>query len=199
MIELATEAVKEKPVTQAERIRKFVAEHPFTKPMNIAKKMGVNRQYVYTVMWNMKNKTKAKKSGGMQKKKAMTDKATLSLPKPNWKTIAFGSSDIPFYEDSVTDTTPKRMAELAYEAGRAAYEESRPKLRMEGDRGDAVNHPAHYKVGGIETIDFIEAKKLNYNIGNVVKYLTRADHKGNRKQDLEKAKWYLERELSTMS
>ena len=199
MIELATEAVKEKPVTQAERIRKFVAEHPFTKPMNIAKKMGVNRQYVYTVMWNMKNKTKAKKSGGMQKKKAMTDKATLSLPKPNWKTIAFGSSDIPFYEDSVTDTTPKRMAQLAYEAGRAAYEENRPKLRMEGDRGDAVNHPAHYKVGGIETIDFIEAKKLNYNIGNVIKYLTRADHKGNRKQDLEKAKWYLERELSTMS
>jgi len=204
MIELANETVnevvEEKPMTQAEKIRKFIAEHPFTKATTIAKKMGVDRQYVYTVMWNMKNKTKlAKKGGGMQKKKAMTNKATLSLPKPNWKTIAFGSSDIPFYEDSVTDTTPNRMAELAYEAGRAAYEESRPKLRMEGDRGDAVNHPAHYKVGGIETIDFIEAKKLNYNIGNVVKYLTRADHKGNRKQDLEKAKWYLERELSTMS
>jgi len=199
MIELATETVKEKPVTKADKIRQFVAEHPFTKPMNIAKKMGVNRQYVYTVMWNMKNKNKAKKSGGMQKKKAMTNKAMPSLPKPDWKTIAFGSSDIPFYEDSVTDTTPKRMAQLAYEAGRAAYEENRPKLRMENDRGDAVNHPAHYKVGGIETIDFIEAKKLNYNIGNVIKYLTRADHKGNRKQDLEKAKWYLERELSTMS
>ena len=204
MIEVANEtvneAVKEKPVTQAEKIRQFVAEHPFTKANTIAKKMGIDRQYVYTVMWNMKNKTKlAKKAGGMQKKKAMTDKATLSLPKPNWKTIAFGSSDIPFYEDSVTDMTPNRMAELAYEAGIAAYEGGRPKLRMEGDRGDAVNHPAHYKVGGIETIDFIEAKKLNYNIGNVVKYLTRADHKGNRKQDLEKAKWYLERELSTMS
>ena len=200
MIELANEVAKEKPVTQAEQIRKFVAEHPYTKANTIAKKMGVDRQYVYTVMWNMKNKTKlSKKGGGMQKKKAMTNKATLSLPKPNWKTIEFGSSDIPFYADSVTDTTPSRMAQLAYEAGRAAYEESRPKLRMEGDRGDAVNHPAHYKVGGIETIDFIEAKKLNYNIGNVIKYLTRADHKGNRKQDLEKAKWYLERELSTMS
>lgn len=204
MIELANETVnevvEEKPMTQAEKIRKFIAEHPFTKATTIAKKMGVDRQYVYTVMWNMKNKTKlAKKGGGMQKKKAMTNKATLSLPKPNWKTIEFGSSDIPFYADSVTDTTPSRMAQLAYEAGRAAYEESIPKLRMEGDRGDAVNHPAHYKVGGIETIDFIEAKKLNYNIGNVIKYLTRADHKGNRKQDLEKAKWYLERELSTMS
>jgi len=63
---------------------------------------------------------------------------------------------------------------------------------------DPVNHPAHYKVGGIETIDFIEAKKLNYNIGNVVKYLTRADHKGNRKQDLEKAMWYLTREINSL-
>jgi hypothetical protein len=62
-------------------------------------------------------------------------------------------------------------------------------------KNDAVNHPAHYKVGGIETIDFIEAKKLGYNLGNVVKYLTRADHKGNKLQDLRKAQWYLEREI----
>ena len=53
---------------------------------------------------------------------------------------------------------------------------------------DNVNHPAHYKVGGIETIDFIEAKKLNYNLGNVVKYITRADHKGNTIEDLHKAR-----------
>ena len=63
---------------------------------------------------------------------------------------------------------------------------------------DPVNHPPHYKTGGIETIDFIEAKKLGYNLGNVVKYITRADHKGNRKQDLEKALWYLTREIKTM-
>ena len=65
----------------------------------------------------------------------------------------------------------------------------------ESETVDNVNHPAHYKVGGIETIDFIEAKKLNYNLGNVVKYLTRAEHKGNRSQDLEKARWYLDREI----
>lgn len=60
---------------------------------------------------------------------------------------------------------------------------------------DPVNHPYHYTTGGIETIDFIEAKQLNYNLGNVVKYITRADHKGNRVEDLRKAKWYLEREI----
>lgn len=61
---------------------------------------------------------------------------------------------------------------------------------------DPVNQPAHYKVGGIETIDFIEAKKLNYNLGNAVKYITRADHKGSKAQDLAKAIWYLRREIT---
>lgn len=68
-------------------------------------------------------------------------------------------------------------------------------VTMAEPKADPVNHPAHYKVGGIETIDFIEAKKLNYNLGNAVKYITRADHKGNRAQDLEKALWYIKREL----
>lgn len=61
---------------------------------------------------------------------------------------------------------------------------------------DPVNHPEHYKVGGIETIDFIEAKSLGYNLGNVVKYVTRSDHKGNKLQDLQKAAWYLNREIA---
>lgn len=60
---------------------------------------------------------------------------------------------------------------------------------------DMVNHPPHYKTGGIETIDFIEAKKLDYHLGNVVKYITRADHKGNELQDLQKARWYLDRAI----
>jgi hypothetical protein len=63
---------------------------------------------------------------------------------------------------------------------------------------DMVNHPAHYKTGGIETIDFIEAKSLSYNLGNVVKYITRADYKGNKIEDLKKAQWYLNREVSNL-
>jgi hypothetical protein len=64
---------------------------------------------------------------------------------------------------------------------------------------DNINSPSHYKVGGIETIDFIEAKSLSYNLGNVVKYLTRADHKGNKLEDLKKAQWYLNREVSNLT
>ncbi len=60
---------------------------------------------------------------------------------------------------------------------------------------DPVNHPAHYTFGGIETIDFIEAKALNYRMGNAVKYITRAGKKGSFVEDLKKAIWYLEREI----
>jgi len=63
---------------------------------------------------------------------------------------------------------------------------------------EAVNHPAHYKTGGIEVIDFIEAKELNYRLGNVVKYISRADHKGDKLENLKKAQWYLNREIEKL-
>lgn len=63
---------------------------------------------------------------------------------------------------------------------------------------DPVNHPAHYTAGGIETIDFIEAKRLGYNLGNVIKYITRSGLKGNQLEDLRKAQWYLSREIATL-
>ena len=60
---------------------------------------------------------------------------------------------------------------------------------------DEVNQPAHYTSGGIETIDFIEAKQLGYNLGNVVKYISRVGKNGSRLQDLQNAQWYLAREI----
>lgn len=63
---------------------------------------------------------------------------------------------------------------------------------------DAVSAPSHYTDGGLETIDFIEAKKLGYNLGNVVKYVSRAGKKGapeKELEDLKKAAWYLAREI----
>jgi len=62
---------------------------------------------------------------------------------------------------------------------------------------DPVNHPPHYKHGGVETIDFIEAKGLGYHLGNVVKYISRAGLKGTNTglEDLKKARWYLDRAI----
>ena len=101
----------------------------------------------------------------------------------------------------VTQITPERMKELV-------YQHTRPKHRMQSatprdivstHHTDMVNHPPHYKAGGIETIDFIEAKELGYNLGNVVKYITRADHKGNKLEDLKKAQWYLNRAIQKLN
>lgn len=63
---------------------------------------------------------------------------------------------------------------------------------------DMVDQPPHYKDGGIETIDFIEAKKLGFNLGNAVKYISRAGKKNDALEDLKKARWYLNREINNM-
>lgn len=110
------------------------------------------------------------------------------------------SAEIP-----ATGGTLNKTSKLVYAAtvGKASQREESPRIvethfpiEMVEPQPDPVNHPWHYKVGGIETIDFIEAKKLSYNLGNVVKYITRSDHKGDRLQDLQKAQWYLSREIA---
>lgn len=63
---------------------------------------------------------------------------------------------------------------------------------------DVVNKPKHYTYGDIEVIDYIEQVTKDYKpelafaIGNAIKYISRANHK-NGKEDLDKARWYLER------
>ncbi|CAB4137041.1 SaV-like [uncultured Caudovirales phage] len=59
-----------------------------------------------------------------------------------------------------------------------------------------VDHPAHYQGKSFEVIDIINDYKLNFEMGNAIKYILRADKKGNKKQDIEKAIWYLNHELS---
>lgn len=62
---------------------------------------------------------------------------------------------------------------------------------------ELVNHPPHYKGNGIECIEVIEAFQLGFNLGNAVKYILRAGKKGNRQEDLNKAIWYLQREVQS--
>lgn len=64
--------------------------------------------------------------------------------------------------------------------------------------GDTVNHPPHYNVGKIEVIDAIEDWRLGFNLGNAVKYIARAEHKGRYLEDLHKASWYLDREIKRL-
>ena len=89
-----------------------------------------------------------------------------------WDTVSVTSSDTPF--DPATIPLP---------------------ITMEEPKVDVVNHPPHYKVGGIEVIDFIKAKLTpeefrGYLKGNVLKYTSRAGHKDDVTQDIGKLVWY---------
>lgn len=71
---------------------------------------------------------------------------------------------------------------------------------MDEAKHDMVNSPPHYTAGGIETIDFIEAKLTaeqftGYCLGNALKYISRAGKKDGTDIDIRKAIWYLNRSL----
>jgi hypothetical protein len=153
-------------MNKSQQIRDYAAANPTAKAKEIGTALGFKPAYVHAVLWaNKRNPVVAKT------------------------------------EPKKIRPTPKKWANLnpqiEVDKYHAKLKNVAPYVPMQIDmhESDPVNHPAHYKVGGIETIDFIEAKRLNYNMGNAVKYITRADHKGSRKQDLEKAIWYLKREL----
>ena len=86
--------------------------------------------------------------------------------------------------------------------GKAKFSSADDELK----KHDPVNHPAHYTDGKIEVIDFINDKKMNFNRGNVIKYVSRAGKKASKAlddkkkeiQDLEKAKFYLEDEIKRL-
>ena len=65
---------------------------------------------------------------------------------------------------------------------------------------EMVNHPKHYNMGKYEAIEVIEDWKLGFNLGNVIKYISRAVHKckENILEDLKKARWYLDREIQRL-
>lgn len=139
------------------------------KPKEIAKKTGVNVHYVYSIR-------------SANKKKKI---------KP-----------LSSYERLLKDSLAQARSE------QYPIQTRINKIRMQASPStnivkpystDMVNHPPHYTAGGIETIDFIEAKKLGYNLGNVIKYITRSDLKGDCLKDLEKAQWYLTREINSQN
>ena len=66
------------------------------------------------------------------------------------------------------------------------------------EKKEMIDHPSHYNQGKYEAIDVIEDWKLNFNLGNTVKYISRAGHKDNIIQDLKKASWYLNREIERL-
>lgn len=83
-----------------------------------------------------------------------------------------------------------------YDNAAAPVQETENKTSKSNE--EAINHPFHYNTGKIEVIDYIESLGLGvgFNLGNAIKYLSRAGHKikNSEKQDVEKALWYIKRQ-----
>jgi hypothetical protein len=148
-------------------VRKYLTQNPNASTRAVVKATGASAKSVGTMRWALR-------------KEGIDCTPKRGQPKANKVVVDLSAAGSPLMFPENPRLIPPAPA--------------RPKTRMQ-ESVDLVNAPPHYTAGGIETIDFIEAKQLNYNLGNAVKYISRADHKGNRIQDLQKAKWYIEREI----
>lgn len=174
-------ATKKATASRAAKMRKYYTENPTATVSEVAKKFKTTYQIAYMCKKGMEEN--AVKDVAILKPRKAPKKKAAPLPTTETKD---GYLYTWVNTNGLSEEVKAKLAErLNPEA-----------ITMEEPQSDPVNHPAHYKVGGIETIDFIEAKGLTYHLGNAVKYISRADHKGNRKQDLEKAKWYIDRAIA---
>lgn len=150
----------------------------------VAKKVGATKQYVYVVRWKddrAKGRTLRNNRGTPKAKAKAKPKKVVRLQKLTKSTI----KELIEAEQAIRDQIPALAAKL---------DEDKAKAKA---RADMVNSPSHYTAGGIEVYDYIAAKGLSYELGNVVKYVSRADYKGNKLQDLQKARWYLDAAIRT--
>ena len=74
-----------------------------------------------------------------------------------------------------------------------------PTIKFEySEEEDPVNKPEHYQYSPIQPIDVVNAWDLDFYLGNVIKYISRFNHKGNPSGDLKKARWYLDKKIEEM-
>ena len=176
--------------TKAAKIRSFIAANPNATARYIADQLGFPIQSVYSVQHKLRNPVSKPKIVTLV---GVSDKSIMEQLNP----------DIPVYKDSVTNVTSTRLKELlSKRLMQGTHRPAHPVLdkdliEMIEKPSDPVNNPDHYTDGGIETIDYIEAKGLGYHLGNAVKYISRAGKKGTNQglEDLRKAQWYLARAI----
>ena len=170
-------ATKKATTSRAAKMREYFTANPTATASQVAKKFKTTYQIAYMT------------KKGMQPKKLVLQLSEVEVAN------RLGISTAEYAKQKAKILKEPKMKRIAVFSSNTPL----PPITMVEPQPDPVNHPYHYKVGGIETIDFIEAKKLGYHLGNAVKYIARADHKGNRLQDLEKARWYLDREIGNLS
>jgi hypothetical protein len=180
-----------KKLTTADKIRRYMAAHPTARPKQIAEALGVRVEYVHVLRSTDKRKNAPKKLIIHAGEALVAQK--MGVPLDEYAKQKMNLMKKPKEKRSPLDTMPKAGISIEEVAKRKIADEL--PITMEEPKHDPVNHPAHYKVGGIETIDYIKAKLTpeeyrGYLKGNLLKYSSRIGHKGAAQVDAGKAGWY---------
>ena len=173
-------------MTKTEKIRRALLKYPKLKAKDLAKKIGVSLQDVYSARYLAKKQNKANGYPPLEMKEGV-EVGGLTLTKGKDSMYKWVNKNDRFH-NAVAGAVVAGMEQAT------GVFDATPAIIT--TQSDMVNHPPHYTVGGVETIDFIEAKGLNYHLGQVIKYVSRAGKKGDALQDLQKARWYLNREIA---
>jgi hypothetical protein len=156
-----------KKLSMSEKIRRYLAKNPQAKAREVAAALGVKVSLVYAIKY--------------KKPKA---------PSPALKEVNIDA----VHNNTFSVTVPMPPAVQQELFPKAKFHEDVTRL-AHNPKDDLVNHPAHYKAGGIETIDFIQAKLtreeyIGYLKGNALKYASRIGKKGAPDIDAGKMAWY---------
>ena len=182
--------------TKREKVIRLMAEQPNLTPKQIAEKLNVKPQYVHTIKWQTK-----KDSDFVSK---VVEKAGLKKPMPEESKNPL-QREIERLTVKKANTIYKKPSHISAEflaeaeKGWNSLMAVRNKL-SQNQPADLVNKPPHYTAGGIDFLDYAEAKGLTENayLFNVVKYVSRAGKKvgSDPLEDLKKAEFYLKREIA---
>lgn len=155
---------------KAVKVREFMLMNPSVDAKTISHKFHVELQTVYNIRYHLKKK--------------LVDKG---------QTLERAENSSTAYIPDVKSKPPIKRIEQLINEWQPPKTPTQPVVMVV--QPDPVNHPAHYTHGGIETIDFIQAKLTpeefrGYLKGNILKYGSRIGHKENDMQDAGKLAWY---------
>jgi len=165
---------------RASKLREFILMNPTISAKFIAEKFHAELQTVYNIRYHLKKK--------LAEKGQVLERAENSSTTPTPDVV---SKPIKRIEQLLNEWNPSKIPPT-------------PEPAITFVQPDPVNHPAHYTHGGIETIDFIQAKLTpeefrGYLKGNILKYGSRIGHKENDMQDAGKLAWYTNKLRSVLA
>jgi hypothetical protein len=184
---------KRTPRRKSNMIRAYMYANPDVSLKTIADMFKVNIHTIYGIRhFDKKNSTAATTASGGSE----PPNCTVTHQPDGLVEVKGKYNSVLITEKQFNGLSPAQRSNISYNLNKIPARMQAPQI-VTPTTSDPVNQPSHYKVGGVETIDFIEAKGLGYHLGNVVKYITRAGHKGTNQglEDLRKARWYLDRAI----